>query len=282
MMPGGLALRGGIVLQSRGIGALEALQEGLPTWGIEAFTAVTHLGDTAVLLAVAALVYLLYDRRSGAFVLGVLIAGFAITVGAKAWFAWPRPPVELRYVAESGLGFPSGHAVGATVAWGAVALVLDGVWTRKHRAVAAAVVVAAVSLSRVVIGVHYLVDVVAGVAVGLVVLLVAARWGRDEPVALFGAAAGLAALAVVVSGAVVESVALLGAATGAITTWQVVEPRDRPFGQQGILAAGGGVVVLAAAVALVAPRMALAFAGSAIGMAAVLVAPVPLARLLAR
>jgi membrane-associated phospholipid phosphatase len=273
MTPVGTALGGGIALDSRGTGVLEALQEALPAWGLDAFAAMTHLGDAAVLLAVAALIYLAYDRRAGAFVLGVLFAGFAITIAAKAWLAWPRPPAELRYVVESGLGFPSGHAVASTVGWGSMALVLDRVWSARRRVVAAAAVVAVVSLSRVAIGVHYLVDVVAGVAVGLVVLLVAARWLRDEPVALFGLAGGVAALAVVTATASVESIVLLGACTGAVAAWHVVEPRDRPVGRRGVLAAGGGCVVLLAGAALMVPVTALAFAGGALVTAGVLVAP---------
>lgn len=272
----GATLATGIVLQGRGVGVLEALQGSLPAWLLDAFAAVTYLGDAAVLLTLAALVYLAVDRRAGAFVLGAVFAGFAVTLAAKAWFALPRPPVELQYVAETGLGFPSGHAVGATVAWGAMALVLEPVWTRRRRAVVAGVVVAAVAVSRVAIGVHYLVDVVVGVLVGLAVLGVAARWTRDEPLGLFGLAGGLAAVAVAVSGASVESVALLGACAGAVTAWQVVDPADRPFGRQGVLASGGGGILLAAGGAVIDLSTGLAFGGAALLTAGVLL--VPLAR----
>lgn len=262
-----------VILQSRGVGAVEALQDALPRWGLETFAAVTHLGDSAVLLALAFLAYLAYDRRDGAFVLGVLLVGFAVTVVTKSWFGLPRPPMELQYIPETGLGFPSGHALGATAAWGSLAVALDRISTASRRGFVAGVVVLAVSLSRVVIGVHYLVDVVAGVAVGIVVLAVAVRWLRDEPLSLFGLGGGISVFAVVVSGGLIESFALLGGTLGASTAWQVVEPAAQPYGRQGLLAIGGLGVLLAGSLAVLDPRSAVAFAGAGVIAMGVLLAP---------
>lgn len=262
-----------LVLQTRGVGAIEGLRAVLPRWAVEAFAAATHLGDTAVLVALATLVYLAYDRQAGAFVLGALLAAFGVIVALKALFAAPRPPAELQVVAESGFGFPSGHALDSTVAWGAMAVAMDRLWDARRRFAVAGVVVAAVALSRVVIGVHYLVDVVVGVAVGLVVLGVAARWLREEPLQLFGLGAGLAVVAVAVSGASVDAVALLGATVGGVGAWQVAEPEDRPFGRRGPLAAGGVGVVVAAGAVAVDVQAALAFAAAGLTAVAVILAP---------
>jgi membrane-associated phospholipid phosphatase len=69
-------------------------------------------------------------------------------------------------------GFPSGHATMSTLVYGGLALV-----HRRHvpsegtvAAALAALVVLAVSLSRVVLGVHYLGDVLVGLLVGAVAL----------------------------------------------------------------------------------------------------------------
>ena len=264
----------GPVLQTRGVGLLPALRETLPVWVLELFAAVTHLGDTEVLLGLAFLAYLAYDRRDGAFVLGLLLVGFAVTVALKAAFGLPRPPVELQYVRYDGFGFPSGHALGSTVGWGGLAVALERVSTRRRRALAAGTVVAVVALSRVVIGVHYLVDVVAGVAIGLVVLAVATRWLREEPLGLFALAGGASAVAVATSGASIESVALVGGVVGALWAWQVVDPAARPYGRMGVLAAGGvGVVAAGGAAAALDTVTALAFAGAALLAVAVLLAP---------
>lgn len=253
-----------VTADSRGAGFIQLLQDALPRWVIEAFAAATYLGDSAVLLALAALVYYGYDRAEGAFVLGTLFAGFAVVIATKAWFGLARPPRTLQFVAETGYGFPSGHAVGVTVGWGALALALEDLWTGWRRLSVAAIVIGTVALSRVVIGVHYLVDVVVGIGVGLAVLGASARWLRRAPVLQFGAAGGLAAIAVAVADGSTQSVALLGACIGALLAWQLIEPADRPFGREGVLATAGGGVVIWSVTAVVALSTALVFGAGAV------------------
>lgn len=276
--PGAHLGAGAVVLQGRGVGVGEALRSLLPEPAVTVFAALTVLGDSAVLLALAALVYLAYDRPAGGFVGGTLFAGYATVIALKAAFALPRPPADLHVVAVSGYGFPSGHAVAATVGWGALAVALEGVLSARLRAAGAAAAVAAVALSRVAIGVHYPVDVLAGVGIGLVVLGAAVRWGRGEPLALFGLAGGLAGAAVAASGAVVEAVALLGACAGALVAWPAVEPGDRPRGRPAIAAAAGAGVLVVAVVAAVAPAASLLFAAGAAATAGVVLAPVATSR----
>lgn len=262
------------MLQTRGIGVLEAFREGLPTWGAEAFAAATHLGDTATLVVLAALVYLAYDRRAGSFVVGTLLVGFGVVVALKGWFILARPPADLQFVAAYGYGFPSGHAVGATVGWGATALALDGVWTRRRRLAAAGAVAGVVALSRVAIGVHYLVDVVVGVALGLLVLAAAVRWGREAPLRLLVGAVLVALVAVAVTGADGDAAALLGATVGGATAWQVVEPADRPWGRPGVVASAGGGVLALGGLALAGPPAVVAFGAGALLSAGIFLAPV--------
>ena len=274
-----MTLGGLVALQTRGVGVTAAVRAALPDWAAAAFAAATTLGDTAVLVALAAAVYLGYGRRDGAFVIGTLLVGFAVVVAGKAFFGLPRPPAELQYVPAYGLGFPSGHALGATVGWGAMAVALDRLWTLRRRALVAGAVAAVVAASRVAIGVHYLVDVVAGAALGLEVLWGAARWGRERPVALFAGAVAGALVAVAVAGGSLESLALLGAAVGALTAWQLVAEGTQPLGREGVYASGGLGVLAAAGAAAVEPLAALAFAGAALLAAAVLLAPDAAARL---
>lgn len=262
----------GVALQTRGVGAVEALGS-LPAWARAAFAAVTHLGDTWLLLLIAVGIYVGYDRRAGGFVAGALFVGFAATILLKAWLAFPRPPTELRYVAETGFGFPSGHAVTATVGWGSAALGLRGLQTLRRRAAVAGLVVLGVAVSRVAIGIHYLVDVVAGVALGIAVLGVAHRWGRAEPLVLFGLAGGLAAVAAGVAGAGLEAVVVLGVVGGTVTAWQVVEPDARSWHRHGGAIGAIGVAVAVGGLAAVDPATALAFGGSGLVGAAVTLGP---------
>lgn len=156
-------------LVSRGIGEV-GFAESLPEAVTAVFWFLTHFGNPYLLLACVAFGYLLGDRvgisrRSAAFALALGLCAIGLTVGLKHVFGLPRPPISYR----DGLGFPSGHALGSTMFWGGVAVLAHrGRWRRRLALAAGAVVV--VALSRVLIGVHYLADVVAGVALGVVVL----------------------------------------------------------------------------------------------------------------
>lgn len=234
----------------------------LPAWAVDAFGVLTHLGDTWLLLGLVVLTYLVYDRQAGGFVGGTVFVGLATTAALKAWFGLPRPPVELRHVPIAGYGFPSGHAVGATVTWGALALALDDVSTTRRRAIVAVVVVVAVAASRVVLRVHYLADVVAGVVIGLVVLALASRWFRDAPLGLFVLAAAVALGAVELPRSGWHAVALLGASIGVVATWQLHGPAARPWGSWGVIASGGAAGIGAVALAVADPGDSLVFVGA--------------------
>jgi membrane-associated phospholipid phosphatase len=166
---------------TRAIGGIEALRSLLPPWAIDAFAVLTTLGDTAFLLAILLALYWFYDRDQGAIALAVFLGGVLLITGLKTAIGLPRPPESVRAVAEGGYGFPSGHAFGATVGFGLLALVFRRP-RRSLRIALAAAAVLIVATSRVAIGVHYAVDVIAGVAVGLAYLAVAwhVAWPRRE------------------------------------------------------------------------------------------------------
>lgn len=259
---------------SRGVGLLNALREGLPPWAVDAFEVFTHLGAAWLLLALAAAAYLGYERRGGGFVIAALFLGFAVTISLKAGLALPRPPAAVRTVAVSGFGFPSGHALNATVGWGALALALERVSTGRRRLGVAGSIVAIVAVSRVAIGVHYLVDVAVGAVLGLGVIGVALMVWRDEPVALFGLAGAVAVLGVALTGAGLEAVALVGACAAAIVSWQAVDPEYRDLSRRNRRVVAGALLVVTGAGALAAPTVGLAFGAGATATAAIVAGPV--------
>lgn len=108
--------------------------------------------------------------------------------------------------------------------WGALAALLD-VWSTERRFVMASVAVVLVGLSRIVLGVHYPIDVLAGALLGVAILAIALPACRrlDDPATpLLGSAVVLGALAVVVTGDTAAANAT-GAAIGGLLAWQLIE-----------------------------------------------------------
>jgi membrane-associated phospholipid phosphatase len=228
-------------MSGRGVGVTEALERLLAPWMRELFTLITQLGDAWFLFAAVAFVYWFGDRRDGAFALSAVLGALALTLALKGLFALPRPPVDLQVGHASGYGFPSGHAIGATVLWGLLALVLEH-GTHRRRAVAAGAAVAVVATSRLVIGVHYIADVAVGIAVGLAylaTLLYVTDWSPTRGLAV---AAGLTLVALVTNGLTPDSVAAAAGVTGAGVAWSMVD--GRPSGSVHLPAAVVGLALL--------------------------------------
>ncbi len=140
----------------------------------EFFRAITFLGSPAAALAVSAVVCVVLYRRShlvdAAFLAVVLGGAELLNLILKLSFHRPRP--EVGFVHLDTYSFPSGHAMISTAAYGALAyLAWSRLATRRSRVVlvaATAALVALIGFSRLFLGVHYLSDVLGGVAGGTV------------------------------------------------------------------------------------------------------------------
>lgn len=134
----------------------------------------THFGDSwflALLTAGAAVWLVARRRRWDAAVLGggAALTGVVTTL-LKLSFRRPRPPfIEPSHVPRS-FSYPSGHASGAFVVYVLVALMLTarrGTWVRAAAVTAGLAVALTVAVTRALIPVHFLTDVLAGSALGL-------------------------------------------------------------------------------------------------------------------
>ncbi|MBA2462338.1 MAG: phosphatase PAP2 family protein [Actinobacteria bacterium] len=140
--------------------------------GIDLFRVVTLLGSPAVALAVAAIVcFVLYRRRrldEAALLIVVLGGAELLNLALKLAFHRQRP--EVAFVQLDTYSFPSGHAMISTAVCGAFAYLLWGrLPSRRARVLvsaAFAVLAALIGFSRLYLGVHYLSDVLGGVAGG--------------------------------------------------------------------------------------------------------------------
>jgi membrane-associated phospholipid phosphatase len=288
----------------RGTG-LHGLLAGLPDVVVVCFTILTQLGDVWFLFAVLGTLYWsggrfpgvgrVLSRRRAAFLIALALGALALTTGLKALFGLPRPPgagdpTGIALVPEvfrplyadaatgEGFGFPSGHALGTTVAWGGTALLAE-VGRRRDRVVIAAVVVTVVSVSRLVLGVHYLVDVVVGITVGLAYLAFVLRVGDEGelPGRAFSIALGVALLGLLVGGYGSETMTVLGATLGARIAWGALGERALAVeSTTGYATALLGIVVLGGgfgAVAVLDPTPYVAFLANALVLAGVVALP---------
>jgi undecaprenyl-diphosphatase len=188
---------------------LARLDKSVATWGsnnassntADVMKLITHLGSTMVVF-VALVVVGIYDylrhrnRDVVLFLAAVGLGEWMLNNGLKMLVSRERPDI-FRLVSASGSSFPSGHSAAAAAGAAAVALVLGRDRHRRTRAIlaaSAALVAIAVATSRALLGVHWLTDVIAGVAVGwgwffLVAMLFGGRLQvLGEPVVRAGAA----------------------------------------------------------------------------------------------
>ncbi|ERH09054.1 MAG: membrane-associated phospholipid phosphatase [halophilic archaeon J07HX64] len=236
----------------------------LPDSVTDGFALATHLGDTAVVAGLVVGFYWLGSadnwRRRG-LVVAVAVAALTLNIGLKGVLDVQRPLYAARAAGDplvfapanyDGFSTPSGHAMGAAAVYGGLAALSD-IGTRRRRALVAGGIIAAVAFSRVVIGVHYVGDVVLGVALGLGLVWVGHRLlirGR-RPVSLVLLLALAGAVLAAPLGSETHAAASIGTAAGGLAVWEFVRDR-RPD------PSGGAVLlcVLAVATALLAAVVA--------------------------
>jgi membrane-associated phospholipid phosphatase len=157
----------------------------------------TQLGGTIVISASLVVTAIIdYVRRRSRevflFVAAIGLGQMALANVLKVIVRRDRPPDLQHLVVVHGYSFPSGHATAAASVWLAIALVFGrdrSKFTRALLAGAAALIAISVATSRALLGVHWLTDVIAGLALGwgwfmLVAIIFGGRAQRlGDPVA---------------------------------------------------------------------------------------------------
>ena len=177
----GGAVLGVLGLLVRSNSGLLRIDRSIEPWGEEHMTAfaqwlvdrVTSLGSTGVLVVVTIAVFVFEMLRRPSrwlpvFLIAVTIGQTLMSTQIKELVNRVRPTINP--VAHTlGPSFPSGHTTGAAACFAAFALVLGRGRSRNVQSILAgtAVFVAvAVAASRVLLGVHWLTDVLGGLALG--------------------------------------------------------------------------------------------------------------------
>jgi undecaprenyl-diphosphatase len=140
------------------------------------FTAATNVGSSIglgaiVLVAVIALVRR-RERAAAAFVVGTVVSGVLLNLLLKMIFARARPDLASAIAVARWYSFPSGHAMGSFITFGALTyIVLRRAWPWRVKSAALAIaltMIVLIGVSRVYLGVHWASDIAGGWSAGAV------------------------------------------------------------------------------------------------------------------
>ena len=144
----------------------------------------TMFGEELVLIAVLGFLYWCYDKKFGKFVGTNILVGLVVTPMLKNIFFRRRPyfdnesikilkPVDssadIYDISAQGYSFPSGHSTNSAILYSSLPMYKKG---NKVLLVIAFVVPFLVGLSRVMLGAHYITDVLCGWALGALIMFV--------------------------------------------------------------------------------------------------------------
>lgn len=141
---------------------------------VPALDAISWLGKPLWLgIAVtAAAVYVVWRgrRRLGLYLVVTVVGGGLVDSAVKLAVNRPRPDLSTPLAHAIGKSFPSGHAMSSTVTYGALLLIFLPALPKVWRLVAIAGTTAlllVIGLSRLMLGVHFVSDVLGGYVLGL-------------------------------------------------------------------------------------------------------------------
>ena len=144
---------------------------------ISGFASVTYILVPSVILPTLYLYLRKYKIEAYILLLGSAVA-FPISQVLKGVFRTPRPSLEnlTHYLPTDIYGFPSGHVIFYTVFWGFLFYLtfkltkIDSI-IRKSLRLLALYFLVFVGVSRIVLDVHYIIDVIGGYIIGVGLLL---------------------------------------------------------------------------------------------------------------
>jgi membrane-associated phospholipid phosphatase len=132
------------------------------------FTVITNLGESVVFIVVVGIFYIAYDKRFAKnLALNLMVSTYVNSI-LKDLFKDPRPSINYDIDEKTSYGFPSGHNQTAVSAWGYIAY---GFREKLWVVLLMSVIIFLVAISRLILGLHDLQDVIGGFLIGLVLLI---------------------------------------------------------------------------------------------------------------
>lgn len=145
------------------------IQSFAASWLDTMMIAFSFVGDEEFYVATVPLIYYLISKRVGVRLAIVLSLSTFVNYALKFFFNAPRPigvdGIRSLYTESApSMSFPSGHAQGSATYWGYLATQVKKPWFFAL----AGLMVLSIMLSRLYLGVHWPIDVAAGLLFGLV------------------------------------------------------------------------------------------------------------------
>ena len=152
-----------------GIGIVQYIQDILG-WAAPFFRVITELGSELFYITIILAGYWAYNKRHTIAAAAALIVSLLTCYWLKVIIANPRPDISYWYDGYGDVNFstPSGHAQNSTVFFGWISIKAK----RIYLSVISVILIFLIGISRVVLGVHYLEDVILGWGVGILLLII--------------------------------------------------------------------------------------------------------------
>ena len=136
----------------------------------------TFLGNEEFYLLLFPVLFWCIDNNLGFRAGLILLLSTTINSYFKWMFRLPRPywinDEVVAHTSETSFGAPSGHSQNAVVMWGLIASSIQKPWSWRT----AIFIIIMIGLSRMVLGVHFLLDVITGWAIGAFLLWIFLRF----------------------------------------------------------------------------------------------------------
>ncbi|MHA2181251.1 MAG: phosphatase PAP2 family protein [Promethearchaeota archaeon] len=142
------------------------------------FKAITYLGEPVVFIIIVAILFLVYSKTYAKTLAFSLLFSYYLNGVLKEVFQDPRPVTNIpgsdHGFIEPDYGFPSGHAQTAVSFWGHVGYEFKNKREYKNIQVVPmimSILIFLIAISRIIIGVHDLQDIIGGLLLGIGFLL---------------------------------------------------------------------------------------------------------------
>ncbi|MBE6136921.1 MAG: phosphatase PAP2 family protein [Erysipelotrichaceae bacterium] len=138
------------------------------------FRLITEFGNYLMIIVIlfVAAFYTKVDYRFILLAFGIMLSTI-INVGLKDLYSRERPILEMRWMSEDTTSFPSGHSTAAGFMYSFIIyLIYHEDYNKKVKVTVYSICGALIPLvmfSRIILGVHYFTDVIAGAATGIMV-----------------------------------------------------------------------------------------------------------------